>query len=804
MRPDFDKRSVSSAFIVLSALVLFIAAAVLFTLQLFKGSEPPGDYASQPEIQTAVFGHNRGRLLVIMIDSVPRDIVFSDRMPFINSMRENSAWGTSHVVSVPFSAAGDDAVFSGKIAGPLALMSDFSGKPVNHDNIFKRVVDNGGNVLITGNDGCLAGMFGQWIDSGATLHEIVSDTPGTRFGNYIETAEAGYTKAMADLDANTWDFAAVQLLGLDYVGHLETTGSENYLMLCSVIDSHVRDIVSLAGEYDHVLITSEHGMDENGFHTDMTPPVTETGFILRGPGINIVGNLEIKQIDLVSTLSIIAGVNPYYPSLSVPALEALVLTADEQRRYIEVFGSILTGGSDVDTIEELRRIQADLIKPRIAPVAVAGFAFLSFLVAAGLVFSIMYVSGNDSQSLHIAGKAALIVFIVIVCGGIILVSGLVNGISLHLPFSTNYIRSHFAGLSILAACSAGMALSLKRAAHVRGMKYSGSALIALSSLAGWIILMGDNPYNVLNWFLLLGTLFLWLATGNKSWVVLMAMFVAGLMIRRLTFYASHRSVGIPSREHLAIALFVFAVTLEAIKNRKNIASLKAAGVLPLALFPLTFYYFDTVESRFASLVLLAVIPAVNTYIRGKSAMHLWAVWTVFFYLGTSGSINQLTHIVALPLLIVPLAHSIRNDTSYSMLIYPGVVIWLLYVLPGNEFTMNIMELSDSFIIVSAETENILRTVAVIGGRYFLPAAVLFLLIGNTSPTRIVEAVCVSAIPVILAIAGKAVQLAGNGGVGSVWGSVHPVIVMIVYCAILVFAFTLSYAGAHVLKRNAGV
>lgn len=804
MCPDYDKRSVSSVFIVLSALVLFIAAAVFFTLQLFKGSEPPGDFASQPVIETAAFGHNRGRLLVIMIDSVPRDIVFSDRMPFINSMREHGAWGTSHVVSVPFSAAGDDAVFSGKIAGPLALMSDFSGKPVSHDNVFKRIADNGKNVLITGNPGCLAGMFGQWIDSGATLHDIVSDTPGTRFGNYMVTAEAGYAKAMADLKANPWDIAAVQLLGLDYVGHLETTGSDKYLALCTVIDSHVRDIVSLTGEYDHVLITSEHGMDENGFHTDMTPPVTETGFLLRGPGIQAVGPLDIRQIDLVSTLSIIAGVSPYYQSLTVPALEALALTVDEQRQYIDSFASILAGASGIDTVEELRRIQVGLIAPRIASGAVAGFAFLSFIVVVALVFSIMYVSSHDNRVLHTAGKAVLAVVVVISFGGVMLISGLVNIMSIHFPFSTNYIRAHFVGLTILAACFAAIALSLKRTAPLRRMHYSGLALIALSSLAGWIVLMADNPYNVLNWFLLLGTLFLWLGTGNRSWAALMAMFVAGLMIRRLTFYASQRSVYIPSREHLAIALFVLAASWEAMKTRKHRFCFMASSVLPLALFPLAFYCFDSVESRFVSLVLLVVIPAVYTYIRGRNAMYLWAVWTVFFYLGTSGSINQLTHVVALPLFLVPVSWSRTNDTSYSMLIYPGVVIWLLYVLPGNEFTMNLMELSDSFIIVSAETENILRTVAVIGGRYFLPAAVLFLLIGITSSTRIIEAVCVSSLPAILAISGKAVQLAKNGGAGSVWGRVHPVIVMIVYCAILVFAFTLSFAGAHVLKRRASV
>ena len=61
------------------------------------------------------------------------------------------------------------------------------------------------------------------------------------------------------------------------------------------------------------------------------------------------------------------------------------------------------------------------------------------------------------------------------------------------------------------------------------------------------------------------------------------------------------------------------------------------------------------------------------------------------------------------------------------------VVWSLYLLPGNEFDLKILELRDRYILGSVMAKQIEMTVIVIGSRYIVPVAILVWIIKQAAP-----------------------------------------------------------------------
>ena len=257
-------------------------------------------------------------MLVILLDSTRKDSMFSETMPFISSLRRQGAWGISRVVSAPLSVAGDHAIFSGVILSPLSIVDDFSAsvKPSAYDNFFKRVTQQKRRAIIFSSD-CLRGAYGRDTDLSAFVPK------GFLFSQYREDAKYIFDQTYDLLKNEQWDLAAVQFVTMDSVGHLETPLSPNYMPTLKLLDNYVRQLVELTTDEDTVLITAEHGIDNNGFHVDRTEFVIDTPFILLGPNVKSGGPRKVLQIDWAPTLSILAGVSPFYTSPALPSLDLL-------------------------------------------------------------------------------------------------------------------------------------------------------------------------------------------------------------------------------------------------------------------------------------------------------------------------------------------------------------------------------------------------------------------------------------------------------------------------------------------------
>jgi hypothetical protein len=691
---------------------------------------------------------SNGRMLVILLDSTRKDSMFSESMPFISGLRRKGAWGISRAISAPLSVAGDHAIFSGVILSPLSIVDDFSDsvKPSAYDNLFKRVTQQNKRAVIFSSD-CLRGAYGIDTDLSAFVPK------GFLFSQYREDAEYIFDKTYNFLKNEKWDLVAAQFVTMDSIGHLETPLSDNYLPTLILLDNYVRRLVELTTEEDIVLITSEHGMDDNGFHVDRSEFVIDTPFILTGPGINEGGPKQVLQIDWAPTLSVLAGISPFYKSSALPALDLLSLPSEYRSILLSKFSKIITGNSNVSDLEELRKIRLTKMGRKSSP---ALCILIVLATICSLILFVFVALSSDDYSGTISSKAKYIIFWICslcILTFIELYFGVLNYISNHFPFSANNIfdNSIIIGLTLILL----VILPMYYCKITKREKiYSESvSLPFLLILIFSVVFIVTNPYHPLNWTIVCIPLFSLGATRHPAWLIIFFSILTGMATRRLTFYHVYHPIAMPERWALSLIVLFFGIVflmwrLRHDKNRVSIVGYGIVGVLPcIVIIACPF----SVGVK-AILLLLSLIALVYVNLRTRKTFEVClALWIVFFYLGTSGTINHVSHIAAFPLLLAVWSISEKSSvvTKGSLI---TLVIWTLYLLPGNEFDLKIYELRDKFIMGSVIAKQIEMTVIVIGSRYIIPITILVWMMKQAAPrTSLLSMFSVIILPLVFGI-----------------------------------------------------
>ncbi len=728
------------------ALLIFYSTAVYTGIKLLSVNT---EIDNQEVNSLLPLPRPKGRLLVVLLDSTRKDSMFSDDMPYISSLRDQGAWGISRVVSTPLSVAGDHAIFSGVISGPFTIIDDFSASSVKlsaYDNIFRRVTQQRQRAVIFSSD-CLRGAYGLDTDMSAFTPK------GFLFSQYREDAKYTFDKAYDFLKNEHWDLAAVQFVTMDFIGHLETPLSSNYSPTLKLLDNYVRQLVELTTDNDIVLITAEHGIDTNGFHVDRTEFVIDTPFVLLGPGINKGGPKEILQIDLAPTLSILAGVSPFYSSPALPALDLLLLSPEYSSSLIGEFSKKITGNSNISNLDGLRKTRLSKMGRESSP-ALCILIALATLCSLTLFAFVALSSGDYSGTINSKIKyIALWACILCILTSIELYFGVLSYVSNHFPFSANNIFDNpiKIGLALILMVILPMfygKITKKEKTYSESVSLPFFLILIFS-----IIFIVTNPYHPLNWAVVCIPIFSWGVTRHPSWLIVFFAILTGMAIRRLTFYNVYHSIAMPDRWALSLMVLFIGIVfllwkLRHDKDRVSIVGYGIVGVLPCIV---------VIASPFSAgvktiLLLLSLIALVFVNRRMKKTLGAWlALWIVFFYLGTSGSINHVSHTVAFPLLLAVWSISEKSSvvTKGSMV---TLVIWALYLLPGNEFDLKIFELRDGFILSSVLAEQIVMTVIVIGSRYVVPVTILIWLIKQAAPrTSLLSMFSVTILPLVFGI-----------------------------------------------------
>ena len=727
------------------ALLIFFPTTVYTTLQLLsvKPEVDNQESSTPPSLPSP-----KGRTLVILLDSTRKDSMFSKEMPYISNLRKKGAWGISRVISTPLSVAGDHAIFSGVVSSPFTILDDFSSsiKPSAYDNLFRRVTKQKKRAVIFSSD-CLRGAYGSDTD-------LSVFTPNSLlFSQYIEDAKYIFDKSYDFLKNEQWDLAAVQLATMDFIGHLETPLSPNYSPTLKLLDNYVRQLVELTTDNDIVLITAEHGIDTHGFHVDRTEFVIDTPFVLTGPQINRGGPKEVLQIDWAPTLSILAGVSPFYASPALPALDLLSLTHDYRSNLLRKFSIKIAAKANISNLDELRKIRLTKIGRKGSP------ALCTLIVLVTLCSLTLFAFVSLPRDDYPESKSSMIkyigfgIFALCILTCIELHFGVLNYISSHFPFSANNILKTPIKISLALILIITLPMYYCKITRRKSTQSGDISLAFFLTLIFSIVFIVTDPYHPLNWTVVCIPLLSWGATRNQTWLIVFSAVATGMAIRRLTFYHAYHPIAIPDRWVLSLMMLFAGIAfllwrLRLDNNRGSIIGSGIMGVLPCIV--IIACPFGVVAKSI--LLLLGLMVLVYVSRRIQESLDVWlALWIVLYYLGTSGNINHVSHIVAFPLLLA--VWSISNKSSVvvkgSMVTF---VIWALYLFPGNEFDLKIIELRDKYILSSVIAKQIGMTVVVIGSRYIVPVTILVWVMKHAAPrTSLLSMFSIAILPLVFGI-----------------------------------------------------
>ena len=766
--------------IFLCALFLFSIAIGLMTISSWTETPPQENSQSYKE---TIVRSKHGRMVIILLDSLQKKYLFSKHMPFLLEQRKRGSWGTSVVASIPLSIAGTKAIFSGVLSGPFSIIEDFQSSASANDNLVKRVAQTNREVIII--EGLSSSLYGSY--SGV---KAINDTDHFLFGQYLERSDRTFDGAIKALKKENWDLAIITCYSIDHVGHLATPRSDEYRRMLRDIDNRVKEIVRLTDDNDTVLITSEHGMDDHGFHMDQSADVMETGFIIWGPRIRKGGEQRILQIDWAPTLSILAGVSPYYNSLALPDFGLLKLSAGEQLGLLKGFSQhLLPNISSQLSFNDLQKKRMALMRKTGSPL-VAIIVTLVIMISSALL---AYVASADIEFGRNSGKMILYVF-----GGIIIhfsatgaffYSKTIPKIFSSIPFSANFIFSHPFQVLIFLIFITILPLWYTRRFQLKNEGIGKLLTLFLFSFALAFTFLSVTPYYPLGWIIWSLPLVAFGITRRNAWLVCFGALWVGLAIRRLTYVGAYYNIELPDRWILVLAVTLVCSFYLWWKCREDTEKWQLFGV-PFLLFGLgaAITGLETaVEVRDFLLVLLLVPVAMFSWKR-PNERGLWlALWVACFYLGTSSRVDHITHIVSIPLLMAVWAATERSVAMIRGMAF-SLVVWALYLLPGNGFDLNLRELHDKYIMSSVSVENIEFTVMVVFSRYLLPASVLLVGMNWKESGRSLSSIAATALlPAFCGIAIILSAMIWKQTVGYPWAELEKITVLFGYCAIVVCA-----------------
>lgn len=779
--------------LLIAVLALFAGATIGLVGSTFTTpmQMPVRDFQSSVRI-----GRSAGKTLVILLDSVPGRLLFSRYTPFLSSYRYQGAWGTTRVASLPLTIACTHSIFSGVAANPLHP-SDFNAAPTAFDS-FPARVRRSGRIFAT----CSPTLHTLYAAAAGLAPLQMQNLP---FSEHRRSAERMFEKSREMLSSRPWDAAATAFYEADYAGHLYTPRSREYLSILRVIDDRVRQLVALTGPKDTVLITSEHGMNAEGFHVGTSPDVMETGFILTGPGVKKTGPETVLETDWAPTLSILSGVSPFYTQIALPAFKILDLPKDTADGLIREYSQWLDPASRDFNLEELEHQRMLKLSGQVSPILRLGVVLAMLLSVVALLYMAL-----PPVFAHAGFRSGLKLLARMAWYGTALTSFLVLATRRFEcpPFSANFMMSHFLPVSAFFALLAGMAAYFRNIfVRAEVIPRETAMLLFITAVMTAIFASTGDAYHPLNWALASIPVVGWGASRRKEWLIILGSLLLGLVIRRLTVFRAYgHNVQLPPRWMIACALLA-AAQLYMFWNMRRDHRIKEIILAGTACFALGIAIIACPAGLLVKAALLiAWLAAVARLSSAYPAARYiwWGLWTAFFYMGTSGSLENTT--LAVSLGVMPAVWLLlEKESAAAKGIAAALVLWLFYVLPGNGFALNIQDLRDRLIMGSSVSGRLEYSIALIAARNIIPAALLLWGLCSDRSSELVSSVSSAALPAVCGVLVLTVQMTLVPHSGFLWSETVTTAILLGHLVILASASAvvglgrLAASHAHIGK-----
>ncbi|HSG38499.1 MAG TPA: alkaline phosphatase family protein [Thermoanaerobaculia bacterium] len=224
-------------------------------------------------------GSPKPRVLLVVIDALREDRSRDPRlMPNLNRLQGR---GTARVESwIPSTVAGIRTIVEGTVPPPASFLQDFGASRSHHGGIFAAAKSAGLRTFAAG-PRLWEDLYGPWLDGAFSVTTVSADD------------ERVLQEGLAALRRD-YDLVVVHLSAADDAAHVHGGRSREYLDALRRADAALGRLLDAAGPETRIVVTSDHGVTDDGGHAGPEPAVVETPVVVRG-----LGNPgEIRQRDL--------------------------------------------------------------------------------------------------------------------------------------------------------------------------------------------------------------------------------------------------------------------------------------------------------------------------------------------------------------------------------------------------------------------------------------------------------------------------------------------------------------------------
>lgn len=266
------------------------------------------------------------RVVFILVDALRDDTSHnSDVMPYLNELRAQGAWATSHSRPPSYSAPGYSVLNIGAwpaLSDGPALNLEYDEIPAwTQDNLFSASHRAGLKTAISAYN-----WFEKLIpqaDVDASFYTVGEDDAADR---------AVVDAAIPWLASDDYQLIFVHLDQVDYAGHHEGGPQDpRWDAAATRVDNYIREIVSLVDlGQDTVFITSDHGQIDAGGHGGQDAIVLIEPFVLVGAGVQSGEYPDTQMVDIAPTLAVLLGANIPATSQGHVLTDMLTLSLEQE------------------------------------------------------------------------------------------------------------------------------------------------------------------------------------------------------------------------------------------------------------------------------------------------------------------------------------------------------------------------------------------------------------------------------------------------------------------------------------------
>lgn len=268
-------------------------------------------------------------LVIVVIDGARPDIVEEAETPNIDWIKENGTWFNNARCYTPsISHPGITSLGTGAkptVSGITGNWQELNGDK-GIDNIFKIVYETGETTAYTGSKSMLM-LYGDWFSTYKVIEEGTRDYDSVVGGYAVELIEQYKPKLLM-----------IHLDDTDTAGHEYGATSDEYKQHIEEADAEIGKIIqayNISGILEETLfvITSDHGMRDEGGHGGSEEEVLHILLTMRGPNVkHLEISEEIFQDHIAATMSFFLGYR--LPSGLTGGILFDIFDVEEERKAI--------------------------------------------------------------------------------------------------------------------------------------------------------------------------------------------------------------------------------------------------------------------------------------------------------------------------------------------------------------------------------------------------------------------------------------------------------------------------------------